>query len=100
MGAGSKFSDPSNPAVVVKVGAPGSRGVLEITDMIFKTRGPGADYFLLYLLLDYEPSVVAGGAIVIEWNIHDPPGRQAVVGMWDSHVVLVGVTFVIHLARC
>jgi hypothetical protein len=44
MGAGSKFSNPSSPAVVVKVGASGSRGVLEITDMIFKTRGPGADY--------------------------------------------------------
>jgi glucan 1,3-beta-glucosidase len=46
MGAGRKFSSPSNPAVVVKVGVPGSHGVLEITDMIFKTRGPGADYLL------------------------------------------------------
>jgi hypothetical protein len=41
MGSGSKFSDPSNPAVVVQAGTAGSSGVLEITDMIFKTQGPG-----------------------------------------------------------
>jgi hypothetical protein len=51
MGAGRKFSSPSNPAVVVKVGVPGSHGVLQITDMIFKTRGPGADYSLPCLFL-------------------------------------------------
>lgn len=42
MGSGSKFSDPTNPNVMVRVGDPGSSGVLEITDMVFKTRGPGA----------------------------------------------------------
>jgi hypothetical protein len=41
MGSGDKFSDPTNPTVMVKVGEPGSSGVLEITDMVFKTRGPG-----------------------------------------------------------
>jgi hypothetical protein len=44
LGSGSKFNNPSSPAVVVKVGDSGSCGVLEITDMIFKTRGPGADH--------------------------------------------------------
>jgi len=72
MGSGSKFCDPVNPAVVVKVGDSGSSGVLEITDMVFKTKGP------------------AGGAIVVEWNVHDPPGQQAAAGMWDSAVVLGG----------
>lgn len=41
MGFGSKFSDPENPTVMILAGAPDSVGVLEITDMIFKTRGPG-----------------------------------------------------------
>lgn len=28
---------------------------------------------------------VAPGAIVVEWNIHDPSGEQGVAGMWDTH---------------
>jgi glucan 1,3-beta-glucosidase len=44
MGSGSKFSDPTNPAVVVKAGESGSSGVLEITDMVFKTKGPCTPY--------------------------------------------------------
>lgn len=28
----------------------------------------------------------APGAIVVEWNAGDPPGRQAAVGAWDTHV--------------
>ena len=34
--------------------------------------------------------IVAGGAIVMEWNVHDPPGQQAAASMFDSHIVLVG----------
>lgn len=41
MGSGSKFSDQNNPHVMVQAGASGSTGILEITDMIFKTAGPG-----------------------------------------------------------
>jgi hypothetical protein len=41
-GAGPSFQDQNNPQVVVRVGEPGSRGVVEITDMIFSTVGPGA----------------------------------------------------------
>ena len=40
MGTGSAFSDINNPQVVVRVGAPGSSGIVEITDMLFTTRGP------------------------------------------------------------
>jgi hypothetical protein len=50
-GKGSKFQDMNNPQPVVQVGAPGSSGVVEITDIIFSTIGP------------------AGGAIVVEWNV-------------------------------
>ncbi|KAG1834948.1 exo-beta-1,3-glucanase [Suillus subalutaceus] len=38
--------------------------------MVFTTAGP------------------APGAIMIEWNAHDPSGQQAAAGMWDSHIRL------------
>ena len=41
MGSGSAFEDYNNPQVVVRVGEPGSTGVVEITDMIFTAKGPG-----------------------------------------------------------
>lgn len=31
---------------------------------------------------------IAEGAIVVEWNIHDPEGQQGAAGMWDSHIIL------------
>lgn len=87
MGGGPAFEDSRNPRVVVRVGNPGDQGVMEISDMIFATRGPGE---LLYcphrLPLKGWLYCLAGGAIVVEWNIHDPPGRQGVAGMWDSHI--------------
>jgi hypothetical protein len=39
-GKGPTFQDINNPKVVVRVGAPGSVGVIEITDIIFSTVGP------------------------------------------------------------
>lgn len=41
MGGGSAFSDINNPKPVVRVGDTNSQGVVEITDIIFTTRGPG-----------------------------------------------------------
>jgi glucan 1,3-beta-glucosidase len=41
IGGGPAFSDVKNPTVMVQVGAPGSSGIMEITDIIFTTRGPG-----------------------------------------------------------
>lgn len=41
MGGGSAFSDSNNPTPVVKVGDTGSSGIVEITDMLFMTKGPG-----------------------------------------------------------
>ncbi|KII88660.1 glycoside hydrolase family 55 protein [Plicaturopsis crispa FD-325 SS-3] len=71
-GTGSAFQDQNNPAVVVQVGASGSTGIVEITDMIFKTIG------------------TTPGAIVVEWNVQEPAGQQAGAGTWDSHIILGG----------
>lgn len=40
-GQGSAFNDMRNPRVVVRVGAKGSQGIVEISDIIFSTVGPG-----------------------------------------------------------
>ncbi|KAJ7303604.1 exo-beta-1,3-glucanase, partial [Mycena albidolilacea] len=69
-GKGSTFQDMNNPNPVVQVGAPGSSGLVEITDIIFSTIGP------------------AGGAIVVEWNVKQT--TQGGAGMWDSHIRLGG----------
>ncbi|TFK67130.1 exo-beta-1,3-glucanase [Pluteus cervinus] len=71
-GRGATFSDQKNPKAVVQVGAPGSQGTIEITDMIFTTIGP------------------TPGAIVVEWNAKDPAGQKGKVGMWDSHLRIGG----------
>ncbi|KAI0790705.1 glucan 1,3-beta-glucosidase [Abortiporus biennis] len=72
MGSGSEFTDYNNPQPVIQVGSTGSTGVVEISDIIFSTRGPAA------------------GAIVVEWNVHDPAGQQGAAGTWDSHIILGG----------
>ncbi|KAF9235735.1 glycoside hydrolase family 55 protein [Melanogaster broomeanus] len=54
--------------VVVQAGAPNSEGVLEISDIVFSTAGP------------------APGAILLEWNVHDPSGQQGAAGpLGHSH---------------
>ncbi|THH29864.1 hypothetical protein EUX98_g4330 [Antrodiella citrinella] len=72
MGSGSAFTDYNNPQVVVRVGDAGSTGIVEITDIIFSVRGPSA------------------GAIVVEWNVHEPAGQQGGAGTWDTHIILGG----------
>ncbi|KAJ7702297.1 pectin lyase fold/virulence factor [Mycena rosella] len=69
-GKGAAFADINNPQVVVQVGASGSSGLVEISDIIFSTIGP------------------AGGAIVVEWNVKQT--TQGGAGMWDSHIRLGG----------
>lgn len=41
LGGGANFEDQSNPRVMVQAGEPWSNGVLEISDIIFSTVGPG-----------------------------------------------------------
>lgn len=72
MGGGSLFQDASAPQPVVRIGNPGDSGVMEISDMIFSTRGP------------------APGAIVVEWNIREQDGSQGSAAIWDSHIRVGG----------
>ncbi|ODQ49670.1 pectin lyase-like protein [Saitoella complicata NRRL Y-17804] len=72
MAYGSNFADSSNPIPMWKVGNVGDDGVVEISDMLFTTKGP------------------APGAILVQWNIRDPAGSQGVSGMWDSHFRIGG----------
>lgn len=41
MGGGDKFKDMLNPEVMIRVGEKGEKGIVEITDIIFSTRGSG-----------------------------------------------------------
>lgn len=63
------FSDPNKPTPVFQIGQPGDVGAVEISDIIFETKGPN------------------GGAIMIEWNLASDQGKS---GMWDSHVRIGG----------
>lgn len=40
-GKGAAFENADAPTPVVRVGAPDSKGIIEITDIIFTTVGPG-----------------------------------------------------------
>ncbi|KAK0442864.1 exo-beta-1,3-glucanase [Armillaria borealis] len=71
-GKGDYFKDVKNPKVMVRVGEPGSRGSVEITDIIFRL------------------TVLAPGAIVLEWNVRGHDDNLAGPGMWDSHIILGG----------
>lgn len=71
-GKGSNFQDINNPQPVVQVGASGSQGLVEITDMLFTTIGS------------------TPGAIVVEWNVRQPNDQNGGAGMWDSHIRLGG----------
>ncbi|CAO3667062.1 unnamed protein product [Umbelopsis vinacea] len=66
-GGSSTWQNAKSLAPVFKVGNAGDSGVAEISDIIFSTQGP-------------QP-----GAVLVEWNIHDPSGQQGAAGMWDVH---------------
>lgn len=65
MVSGDAFEDIDHPTVAIQVGDKGSKGFAEFSSFIFTTRAP------------------AGGAIVVEWNVHDPEDHQGAAGMWD-----------------
>lgn len=67
MADGAAFKQVGNPVPVFRVGNPGDVGSIEISELIFQTRGP-------------QP-----GAILMEWNSRDPAGQQGVNGIWDVH---------------
>ncbi|KAE9406708.1 pectin lyase-like protein [Gymnopus androsaceus JB14] len=66
------FQTPINPQVAVRVGEKGSKGVVEISDILFSTKGP------------------VPGAIMVEWNVGDPEDAPASAGLWDTHFRIGG----------
>lgn len=65
MANGPNFQDEQNPQPMIRVGSPGEVGTVEITDIMFSTKGANP------------------GAILVEWNMKgSSPGAA---GMWDSH---------------
>jgi len=63
--SGEFFSDQNNPQPGFRVGNPGDSGNVEISDMMFETKGP------------------APGAIMMQWNVQET--SQGSCGMWDTH---------------
>lgn len=68
---GESFNDYNNPKPVIQVGKRNGdgKGAVEITELMFETKG------------------AAPGAIMIEWNLDSEQGDS---GMWDSHVRIGG----------
>ncbi|KAF1347903.1 family 55 glycoside hydrolase [Delphinella strobiligena] len=69
MASGSFFQDETSPQPVFNIGTAGASGNVEISDLIFETKG------------------AAPGAIMIKWNIVSAAGGS---GMWDTHVRIGG----------
>lgn len=69
-GGTQSFKDQANPKPVFQVGQPGDVGNVELTDLMFETRGP-------------QP-----GAIMMEWNVAQ--ATQGSAGMWDVHFRIGG----------
>ena len=70
MASGSAFQSQTSPAPVFQVGQPGDVGAVEMSDLIFETKG------------------TAPGAILVEWNVGST--SQGSSGMWDVHMRIGG----------
>ena len=70
MASGTAFENQASPAPVFQVGQPGETGAVEMSDLIFETKGP------------------APGAIMVEWNVAET--SQGASGMWDVHMRIGG----------
>ena len=70
MASGTAFQNQVSPAPVFQVGQSGDTGAVEMSDLIFETKGP------------------APGAIMIEWNVAET--SQGASGMWDVHMRIGG----------
>ena len=99
-GKGAAFENANVPTPVVRVGAPGSQGIMEITDIVFTTVGPGAIF--MYALKQGNPKLTthgiqAPGAVVVEWNVQQPSGQTGATGMWDSHIRQVSQMHIVEI---
>ncbi|KAK5091266.1 hypothetical protein LTR05_001447 [Lithohypha guttulata] len=63
--SGANFRDQNNPIPGFRVGQSGEKGNVEISDMMFETKG------------------ATPGAIMMEWNVEE--ASQGSAGMWDTH---------------
>lgn len=72
MASGPNFQDQNKPRAVFQVGQPGDVGSVEMSDLMFETKGP------------------APGAVLIEWNVREE--KQGSAAMWDVHVRIGGST--------
>lgn len=80
-GGDKSFKDQSNPQPVFKVGEPGDQGAVEMSDLIFATKGP-------------QP-----GAIMMEWNLAGE--AQGANALWDVHTRIGGATGTeLQLEKC
>lgn len=70
MASGTAFANQASPAPVFQVGQTGDTGAVEMSDLIFETKGP------------------APGAIMVEWNVAE--SSQGASGMWDVHMRIGG----------
>ncbi|KAL9116255.1 MAG: hypothetical protein Q9227_000626 [Pyrenula ochraceoflavens] len=70
MASGDFFGDQSNPKPVFQIGQAGDTGSVEISDLIFETKGP------------------VEGAIMMEWNVAEE--SQGSAAMWDTHFRIGG----------
>lgn len=89
LGGGSRFEDQNNPRVMVQAGAPWTNGILEVSDIIFSTVGPGTLFKTTPSALDL--AFKAAGAILVEWNVQQPWDQQGGAGMWDTYFRYVRV---------
>ncbi|KAK5945682.1 hypothetical protein PMZ80_002889 [Knufia obscura] len=63
--SGPFFQDQNNPQPGFRIGKQGDSGNVEISDMMFETKGP------------------VPGAIMMQWNVQET--TQGSCGMWDTH---------------
>ncbi|KAK4208040.1 pectate lyase superfamily protein-domain-containing protein [Rhypophila decipiens] len=82
MAGGDKtFKDQNDPQPVFQVGEPGDKGSVEMSDLIFATKGP-------------QP-----GAIMMEWNLAGE--SQGAAALWDVHTRIGGATGTeLQLEKC
>ena len=72
LASGTAFSSQSSPQPVFQVGQPGDTGAVEMSDLVFETKG------------------AAPGAIMVEWNVAST--SQGSSGMWDVHMRIGGTS--------
>ena len=70
MATGPTFASQTRPVPVFQIGEPGETGSVEMSDLMFETKGP------------------CPGAIMLQWNLAS--SSQGSSGLWDVHVRIGG----------